>query len=201
MTNPIDTNRLSAGQKKALALLQDLGQNHVFEKWEPSGRDEEKKQAFLESVLQVESSYPGGLRVYLENAKKLLEESRQGKNPYEGLTPENPETVSLTEWGDAYLAFEEKGLALAGGLVVVLVAGGLGERLGYSGIKVDIPVEVTTGQTYLGLYASTIRALQGRAKTEVPFVIMTSRDTHERTLASLEKNNYFGLKKTQVHLI
>lgn len=201
MSIPIDTNRLSEGQKKALALLQDLGQNHVFEKWDAAGNAEEKKRSFLDSVLQVEASYPGGLRVYLENAKRLLEESRQGKNPYEGLTPENPETVSLTDLGEAYFAFEEKGLAMAGGLVVVLVAGGLGERLGYSGIKVDIPVEMTTGQTYLSLYATTIRALQARAKTEIPFVIMTSRDTHERTLASLEKNAYFGLKKSQVHLI
>lgn len=34
----------------------------------------------------------------------------------------------------------------------MLVAGGLGERLGYSGIKVALPTELTTGTTYLQFY-------------------------------------------------
>jgi hypothetical protein len=34
----------------------------------------------------------------------------------------------------------------------VLVAGGLGERLGYGGIKVALPSEITTGKCYLALY-------------------------------------------------
>jgi UDP-sugar pyrophosphorylase len=40
----------------------------------------------------------------------------------------------------------------------VLVAGGLGERLGYDGIKVGIPIELTTKQTFLEYYISYILA-------------------------------------------
>jgi UDP-N-acetylglucosamine pyrophosphorylase len=42
----------------------------------------------------------------------------------------------------------------------VLVAGGLGERLGYNGIKVAIPTEITTGACFLELYISQILSLQ-----------------------------------------
>jgi len=38
------------------------------------------------------------------------------------------------------------------GTAFVLVAGGLGERLGYSGIKVALPTETTTGIAYLQFY-------------------------------------------------
>ena len=41
--------------------------------------------------------------------------------------------------------------------------GGLGERLGYSGIKVALPTESATGTCYLQLYAESILALQARA--------------------------------------
>jgi len=41
----------------------------------------------------------------------------------------------------------------------VLVAGGLGERLGYSDIKVSLPVEITTKTTYLSYYLEYIRAI------------------------------------------
>ncbi len=201
MKIPIDIQGLSPSQQKVLSWCESAGQKHVFEGWEPAGTSEESKKSFLNALLQVDGSYPGGLDGYLVNAKKLLEESRLGKNPYEGLTPENPETVNLVDFNENYDAFEEKGLAAAAGLVVVLVAGGLGERLGYSGIKIDIPVEMTTGKSYLGFYAEQIRVLQERSKAEIPLVIMTSRDTHDRTLASLAGNDYFGLKKGQVHLI
>jgi UDP-sugar pyrophosphorylase len=40
----------------------------------------------------------------------------------------------------------------------VLVAGGLGERLGYNGIKIGIPIELVTRKTFLEYYCSFIAA-------------------------------------------
>jgi len=40
------------------------------------------------------------------------------------------------------------------------VAGGLGERLGYSGIKVELPSQLSTGDSYLKFYIKAILALQ-----------------------------------------
>jgi UDP-sugar pyrophosphorylase len=45
--------------------------------------------------------------------------------------------------------FEAQGMSEMEGACFVLVAGGLGERLGYNGIKVELPVEVTTDTCYL----------------------------------------------------
>ena len=86
----------------------------------------------------------------------------------------------------------------------MLVAGGLGERLGYSGIKVALPTEITTATTYLGLYCAEILALQNASNklagtsNIVPLVIMTSDDTHRRTVDLLEANNNFGMAPGQV---
>ena len=44
----------------------------------------------------------------------------------------------------------------------MLVAGGLGERLGYSGIKIALPAQTVAPQCYLALYAEQILALQAR---------------------------------------
>jgi len=43
--------------------------------------------------------------------------------------------------------------------------------------------------------------LVGAPKTEIPFAIMTSDDTHARTLDLLESNAYFGMKPTQITLL
>ena len=49
-----------------------------------------------------------------------------------------------------------------GATAFVLVAGGLGERLGYKGIKLELPAEITTGKPFLQLYIEHILALQER---------------------------------------
>ena len=55
------------------------------------------------------------------------------------------------------------GCEFVAGCAFVLVAGGLGERLGFSGIKVALPWQITSGQTYIELYIRSILALQQEA--------------------------------------
>ncbi len=91
----------------------------------------------------------------------------------------------------------------------VLVAGGLGERLGFSGIKIALPTEQTTGRTYLQHYCESILALQNKSnalasdksRMRCPFAIMTSGDTHLKTKKLLEDNNYFGMEPNQIILL
>ena len=53
------------------------------------------------------------------------------------------------------------------------------------------------------MYIESILALQAKAggNAQLPLAIMTSGDTHERTLNLLEKENYFGMQPAQVTLI
>ena len=59
-----------------------------------------------------------------------------------------------------YHSLESKGLVelMYGGFV--LVAGGLGERLGFNGIKVSLPTEVFSELSFLGFYIRKILAIQ-----------------------------------------
>ncbi|KAH1039344.1 hypothetical protein J1N35_041087, partial [Gossypium stocksii] len=70
-------------------------------------------------------------------------------------------TEEVLSFGDNnFIRFEEAGIKEAQDAAFVLVAGGLGERLGYNGIKVALPAETTTGTCYLQLYIESILALQ-----------------------------------------
>ena len=81
---------------------------------------------------------------------------------------------------DKWQKAESRGIQELAHTGFVLVAGGLGERLEYNGIKIALPVQITTGQCYLGMYVSTILAYQDRAKAQtgkdvvLPLFIMTS---------------------------
>jgi UDP-sugar pyrophosphorylase len=162
--------------------------------------------------MTCDAGYPGGIAKYVENAKKLLGDSKEGVNPFDGWTPSVPYGV-VVEYGDAeHSRLERRGVEEIGRAAFVLVAGGLGERLGYSGIKVELPCETATETTYLELYVRSILALQSRAAVQtlasgsasdvdIPLAIMTSDDTDSKTLDLLERNDSFGAKKDQITLL
>ncbi|KAG2665873.1 hypothetical protein I3760_15G029200 [Carya illinoinensis] len=171
-----------------------------------------KREVFWISLFQVarlNSSYPGGLELYIKTARELLADSKAGKNPFDGFTPSVPKGEVLTFGDENFINFEESGVREAQKAAFVLVAGGLGERLGYNGIKVALPADTTTGACFLQQYIESILALQeasgrltqGDCQTQIPLVIMTSDDTHTRIVELLESNLYFGMEPTQVKLL
>ncbi|KAB2040518.1 hypothetical protein ES319_D02G089400v1, partial [Gossypium barbadense] len=98
------------------------------------------------------------------------------------------EVVSLGD--DNFIKFEDVGVKEAKNAAFVLIAGGFGERLGYNGSKsILVHQEASSWLT------------QGTCQKEIPFVIMTSDDTHARTVDLLESNSYFGMKASQVKLL
>lgn len=177
------------------------GQSHLFLDWDTPGIHDEEKQRFMATLLNAHLAYPGGLTAYTRNARLLLAEAAAGANPFDGCTPAQPDLVDLSSFGSDYDAAEEVGLRCFAESAVVLVAGGLGERLGYHGIKLDIPVEVTETTSYLAHYASVIKAASKRLGRAIPLIIMTSRDTDDGTRASLAANKNFGLEAGQITIL
>ena len=107
---------------------------------------------------------PGGFKDYVMRARKFLEDSKNNVNPFENYKPEVPEGVSLQPGSSEMNEMEELGLKELPNLGIVLIAGGLGERLGYSGIKIDLPVSVIEDDySYLKYYVQYIHAIRERA--------------------------------------
>jgi hypothetical protein len=129
-------------------LVNDLGQAHLFlgvleedaQDADPSSSSRSVESAFqslLKQLHDLDQGYTdGGLAGYVRNAKKLLEDSRLGVNPLSGWVPSVPDGQVLEVGSAKFNEMERLGLPELGATGFVLVAGGLGERLGYSDIKV-----------------------------------------------------------------
>eukprot|EP00574_Skeletonema_japonicum_P005221 CAMPEP_0201716866 /NCGR_PEP_ID=MMETSP0593-20130828/2736_1 /ASSEMBLY_ACC=CAM_ASM_000672 /TAXON_ID=267983 /ORGANISM="Skeletonema japonicum, Strain CCMP2506" /LENGTH=739 /DNA_ID=CAMNT_0048206769 /DNA_START=97 /DNA_END=2316 /DNA_ORIENTATION=- len=191
-------------------------QRHLFDHWSitTDERDDDdvddetttlKKTALMSKLELIHQSYPdGGLVGYLTNAIGLLEKSRRGENPLEGWVPSVPKGEAFVVGTEKFLRSEELGLREVGRCGFILVAGGLGERLGYGDIKIGLPTELATGTTYIQFYIETILAFQSRYAEpgkKLPLCIMTSGDTNAKTVALLSANNYFGMDKDQITIV
>lgn len=198
----------STREVELFEMLMGLGQDHLFQNWPAAGEAEDAKHAFFQQVQQLDESYPGGVVAYVKKARALLGAAVRQENPFEGVTPSVPDGETLAYGTAEFAAAEERGLDEVAHAVFVLVAGGLGERLGYGGIKLALPVESTTGETYLEFYASYILALQARARQRtgdasliLPLAIMTSDDTDAQTRELLLRNGNFGMAEGQVVIV
>mmetsp|Transcript_7925 Transcript_7925/g.12002 ORF Transcript_7925/g.12002 Transcript_7925/m.12002 type:complete len:678 (-) Transcript_7925:115-2148(-) len=186
-------------------LLQEAGQGHLMNNWDMPGINDELKREFLKQVQHLNDNCTGegGLTGYAERARELLLQSSEGKNPMEGWVPSVPQGLTLHPGSIKYKELENLGLNQISKCGFVLVAGGLGERLGYSDIKLKLPTEMCTETSYLSLYCKQITSFQNKycENKPLPLAIMVSDDTHDKTIDELRANNYFGLRDDQVTIL
>ena len=162
-------------------------------------------------MADLDASYPGGLATYLTKATTLLQASARGDNPFEEYEARVPEGESLSYDGQGTMPFSEAerlGLEASADAVFVLVAGGLGERLGYSGIKLSLETNTCTNTCYLQVYIRCIQAMQYRARQvtgrddiRIPLVLMTSGDTDAPTRQLLQDNDTFGVDDSLLTIV
>ncbi|GFR50316.1 hypothetical protein Agub_g12510, partial [Astrephomene gubernaculifera] len=95
---------LSEQERALVSELLQLDQGHLFEGWPEPGTADSSKRQLVDQLVLLHRSYHGGLPAYVRNAKKLLQESREGTNPFEGYVPSVPSGVRLDFGSPDYLA-------------------------------------------------------------------------------------------------
>ncbi|POM69159.1 UDP-sugar pyrophospharylase [Phytophthora palmivora] len=170
--------------------------------------------------MHFDNWYKGGVAGYLSTVTKLYAElrgetvdSEENGDVWADWRPSNPSASELAAVADLdsplFAELEKNGLGNLDKCCFVIVAGGLGERLGYPEIKLRLPVETLTHTSYLEAYVHHLLAMQslantqlrGRAPIEIPLAIMTSDSTHEATQNFLKEHKNFGMTEGQLVLI
>lgn len=189
-------------EKKLVEELCAEDQGHLFAEWTGAASEEADQRRLLKQLVELDQAYPGGLAAYVREARVLLARSRDGLSPLAGLSAEVPDAAecaaapSFETDRAAWDALEARGLRAVRDTAFVLVAGGVGERLGYDGIKVALEASLATHTSLLARYCGAIGALGGDT-----LAIMTSPATHARTAALLRAHACFGLDARRVHLL
>jgi hypothetical protein len=88
--------------------LQDSKQNALLE--QISKHTTEEQQKLAAQVIHLDKVTPGGFKGYIENAIKLLEDSKNEVNPFANYNPEVPIGVSLYPGTPEFDEIEELGV-------------------------------------------------------------------------------------------
>lgn len=87
-----------------------------------------------------------------------------------------------------------------GEVASIIVAGGMGTRLGWSGPKGTYPVTQLLGKSLFQLFAEKTGAASKRSNRRLHLAVMTSPLNHEVTKSYFERHDFFGLHPSQVAL-
>jgi len=118
-----------------------------------------------------------------------------------------PEIVSARPVDDAEAALRDKArrrgweLIEAGKCAAFVVAGGQGTRLGYEGPKGCLEATPVTHKPLFQLFAEQILAVAVRARTTIPWYVMTSPGNDVATRAFFRRHNYFGMGAENVFFL
>ncbi|KAJ3228392.1 UDP-N-acetylglucosamine pyrophosphorylase [Clydaea vesicula] len=176
----------------------NAGQGHVFTFWDQL--NETEKQKLLDNLkgINVERS---------NNIFKSATSAKPGSAGALKPLPESSVDSLLTAPKEKVSKWRETGLQLISEnkVAVILLAGGQGTRLGSSDPKGMYDIGLPSHKSLFQLQAERILGIQRIAQVhskknqvEIPWYIMTSGPTREATESFFVKNNFFGVKKSNV---
>lgn len=170
--------------KEALEKLKKYGQEHVLNYF--AELSEEEKSALLAQVEATDFSILSACK----NREKAA-----GKGIISPLA-----AMQLAEIEDKKEKFTVLGLDAikAGKVGAVLLAGGMGTRLGSDDPKGMYNIGITKDVYIFQRLIENLLDVVRKAESWVPLYIMTSDKNHEATAAFLDEHDYFGYEKEYI---
>ncbi len=162
--------------QQAKELLKKYNQEHILNYY--SELNAEEQQALLADIEGTDFS--------------VIEQSRNQHHESGKITPLSAMELSEIEPKKDY--FREKGIEAikAGKVGAVLLAGGMGTRLGASGPKGMFDIGITKPVYIFQRLFENLLDVVRETGVYVPFFIMTSDVNNDATVAFLKEKNFFG---------
>ena len=172
--------------EQAKALLESKGQTQLLRYYDEL--DEAGKQKLLDGIANISWDFETALA-------NPVDMSGKGRDihPISGLR------LSAIEKRKA--EFEKIGVQAiqAGKVAAVLLAGGMGTRLGVDGPKGAYDIGVTKPLYIFEQQMKNLAEVNKKCGVFVPLYIMTSDKNHDQTVGFWKEHGYFGYPETEVH--
>lgn len=170
-----------------VAKFFEADQGHLFDDWEQL--DSLARRHLLADMHRI------NLRFLQQLIRDHLD-SDAAEAPIAAPTP--PDWIPLTDPGRETAT--EIGLQALrqGEVAVLLVAGGVGTRLGHAGPKGSYPLLPISGGTLFQVFAESLVRLRKQVGRHIHWIIMTSPSNHEQTVDYFQQHSFHGLAPSEV---
>ena len=166
---------------KELTYLYEIKQEHLFQEW--SKWTNLLQKAFIQQITPYNTSFFQKQRSFLHLANLPIPTLKAPSSIVE-------RTNNNYTLGKSALQENKVGL--------ILLSGGQGTRLGFSGSKGCMPLPKLQNRTLFSILLGKCLEFQKLFKVEPPIAIMTSYGNHHSIVRYLKNNNFFSLNSRQI---
>ena len=173
--------------EQAREKLAAAGQEHALQYWDELTKEE--REALLSQIGALDFS----MIHYVKDRDEL---PARGK-----ITPLG--AMELSEIEEKKEHFKELGLAAIrqGKVAAVLLAGGMGTRLGSDNPKCMYDIGITHPVFIMQRLIENTMDVVREAGCFIPFYIMTSEKNHDATVSFMKEHNYFGYDPEKIRAV
>ncbi len=171
-------------KEKAKEILTSHNQLHVLDRFDELS--EEQQEVLLSQIDKLDW--------------EVIDSAREEEAVARGkLAPLG--AVEIPEIEKRHEEFVEEGLKeiRAGKVGAVLLAGGMGTRLGHQGPKGTLDIGQTRHLYVFECLIANLLEVTDMAEVYIPLYVMTSEKNHNETVRFFEDENYFGYPPEMVH--
>lgn len=166
---------------------QQYGQSHLLEMATRLPADQQA--AFEKEVAALDFA----------ELHELFQQSKQKESALDLTQCISPPIVRLGDLeSDSTARMMGEAALRANRVAVIMVAGGQGTRLGHDAPKGTYPIGPVTERSLFQIHAEKVLALSRRYQSQIPLLIMTSRENDATTQEYFAKHRWFGLQQEQV---
>ncbi|MCI0359933.1 MAG: UTP--glucose-1-phosphate uridylyltransferase [Planctomycetaceae bacterium] len=193
--------RSQTAKDRLLALMKSLGQEHLLAFWDRLTSEEREQLG-----KQIEAIDPAVLRELREQRRKASASGvDEGSRWAELSAKAQPPRAMRLDGGGVSFSKEDarrRGAELlrGGKVAMILVAGGLGTRLGFDQPKGMYPIGPLSGRSLFQVFFEQLKSASRHYGERIPLYLMTSPATDETTRQFLRENSNFGLPADDVRI-
>jgi UDP-N-acetylglucosamine/UDP-N-acetylgalactosamine diphosphorylase len=189
----------SEADRVVVAKTQEAGQGHVFDGWPNLAPDEQK--ALLAQLRSLDFPFLNDLiKRYREGGQRAHQERLRQPAACSPMPPDpvnHPELAAMKDLGEELLR--------RGRVAVLMAAGGLASASGAGSEPVQpeglAPVGPVSNKCLFQFHVEKIRTLARRCRSAPPLFVVTSPQTHQRTIEAFQSQDQFGLNRQDLRFL
>jgi UDP-N-acetylglucosamine/UDP-N-acetylgalactosamine diphosphorylase len=183
-----------------LARLEPIGQEHLLAFWEKLS--DADRASLAEQIERVDA----GLFQRLKTEHQQKAAADDDRSQWAGLAARAEPPPAMRLGGKGVTFTRDQAWAIGAAVLqmrhvgMILVAGGLGTRLGFDQPKGMFPIGPLSGRSLFQVLIEQLLAVGRRHGVAIPLYLMTSPATDEATRKFLSEHNNFGLPQQDLHI-
>ncbi len=173
--------------------LSAVGQEHVLRFW--STLTPEQKRQLLNQLAKLQIEQLAEQAELIKGRRQSAAVCLEGLQPYPAIPVPQSEAKRQQHRESAHVGVE---LLRQGKVAVLVVAGGLGTRLGSDEPKGTLAIGPVSGRSLFQFHSEKVVRLGSRYGRPLHFLLMTSESNHSRTELFFQQHRFFGLERSRV---